>query len=290
MANSYDPQVLRKLQLCELEILKDFIEVCEKNNLVYFGFWGTGIGALRHGGFIPWDDDIDLAMPREDYKKAMAIFERDFSDKYTVVSAEKYDDYPVLNTHIIINDSAFITAPEKHLKYPNGIFLDIFPLDYTSQDEAERLKQLKKLWFYSKLLILKHVPFPPLPIRGFKAKLVHCVTAAAWLFLNVFCISHKFLYNLCIKESTRFNDSDTGVYTYGGGTSIGKNLFYKDKIFPLKKIPYENTEILFPNNIEEALTRVYGDFMQIPPVEKQINHCPDVLTFPSEETEKITKS
>lgn len=290
MSNSYDPQVLRKLQLCELEILKDFIEVCEKNNLIYFGFWGTGIGALRHGGFIPWDDDIDLVMPRADYEKAMEILERDYADKYAVVSADRYDTYHVLNTHIVLNGSTFILPEEKHFDYPRGIFLDIFPLDYTSQDETERLKHLRKLWLYSKLLILKHVPFPVLPFKGLKGKIAHCFTAVAWFFLNLFCVSHKFLYNLCIKESTRFNDSDTGLYAYGATTSIGKNLFYKDRIFPLKKLPFEDTEIPFPNDLEESLTRVYGDFMQIPPPEKQINHCPDVLAFPSEKAEKISKS
>lgn len=286
LSGQYKPEVLKKLQQCELEILRDFIKICEENNLVYFGFAGTGIGALRHGGFIPWDDDIDLAIPRDDYEKAMQIFERDYADKYTVVRADKYNDFPVMNTHIIINDSTFITSEELRAKFPRGIFLDIFPLDYTSADPKERAKHLKKAWLLSKILIMKHIPFPHLPFKGVKAKLAHFVTATIWLFLNVFCISHKFLYKLCLKECTKYNGSDTGVYAYCCGTVLGGSVFDKKKTFPLRKIKYEDTEICFPNNLEETLTALYGDFMQIPPPEKQINHCPDILIFPGEKNIK----
>ena len=140
MSKMYDPEILRRLQLCELSILKDFIKVCEENGLSYFGLAGTGIGALRHGGFIPWDDDIDVGMPRADYNKAMEIFQRDYADKYTVVNAERYDDFPVMNTHIIINDSKFLTEEDKRGNYPTGIFLDVFPMDKTAPTEKKRKK------------------------------------------------------------------------------------------------------------------------------------------------------
>lgn len=280
LLKQYEPETLRRLQLCELEILQDFIKICDENNLVYFGFAGTGIGALRHGGFIPWDDDIDLAIPRADYEKAMEIIERDYSDKYAVVNAERFNDFPVMNTHIIIKDSSFVTAEDKRGKYPKGIFLDIFPLDYVPENESERDAQIKKTWLFSKLLIMKHIPFPHLPFRGFKARLAHCVTAAVWFLLNLFCISHKFLYNLCYKECTKYNNSDTGTYAYLCDTSVGACIYEKHSLFPLRKIKFENTEICFPNNLEDTLTALYGDFMQMPPEENRINHCPDILIFP----------
>lgn len=282
MSGQYDPEVLKKLQRYELEILNDFTKVCEENNLSYFGFAGTGIGALRHGGFIPWDDDIDLAIPRDQYEKAVEIFERDYGDKYTVVSAEKYNDFPVMNTHIIINDSQFITTEDKYGSYPKGIFLDIFPLDYTPYDEKQRKKHLRSTWFLSKILIMKHIPFPHLPFGGLKAKLAHCVTAAIWLFLNVFFISHKFLYKLCIKECTKYNDTDTGLYAYCCGQQLDGCIFDKKKTYPLRKEKFEDTVMYFPNNLEEILTALYGDYMQLPPPEKQKNHCPDILVFPDE--------
>lgn len=282
MANQYDPQVLKRLQACELQILKDFITVCEENGFSYFAFGGTGIGALRHGGFIPWDDDIDLCIPREQYNKAMQIFERDYSDKYTVVNAERFNDFPVMNTHIIINDSHFETEEDKRGSYPKGIFLDIFPIDNTPADPTERTRHLRKTWFLSKLLILKHLPFPHLPLSGITARLAHCVTATVWFFLNLFCIPHKTLYKLCLKECTKYNSTETGVFAYCCDTTATGNIFVKDKTFPLRKEGFEGLEINFPNNLEEILTNLYGDYMQIPPPEKQVNHCPETLIFPKD--------
>ena len=280
MSGQYDPQVLKKLQRCELQILNDFHKVCEENGLSYFGFGGTGIGALRHGGFIPWDDDIDLGISRDDYKKAMEIFERDYADKYIVVNAEKFNDFPVMNTHIIIKDSKFITTEDKYGKYPKGIFLDIFPIDNTPDDEKLRAKHLKKTWILSKIFIIKHIPFPHLPLKGFKAKLAHCITATMWLFLKL--VSHKFLYNRCLKACTKYNADNTNHAAYCCGSKFCGNVFDKQQLYPLRKIKFEDTEVYFPGNLEDILTAEYGDFMQVPPPEKQKNHCPDVLVFPDE--------
>ncbi|MBR5473409.1 MAG: LicD family protein [Clostridia bacterium] len=283
MSGQYEPEVLKKLQLCELEILKDFITVCKENNLTYFGFGGTGIGALRHGGFIPWDDDIDLAVPRDDYNTAMEIFRRDFADKYTVVNAQNYNDFPVMNTHIIINDSKFVTKEELGAKYPKGIFLDIFPVDNVPDDPKERDKHLKKTWILSKIFIMKHIPFPHVPFKGATAKLAHCVTAMIWLFLNVFCVSHKFLYKLCFNQCVKYNNTDTNYYAYCCGSKLCGNVFDKKQLYPLKDIDFENIPISFPNNLDDILTAEYGNFMQIPPPEKQKNHRPEILVFPNEQ-------
>lgn len=282
MTKFYEKSTLKRLQTCELEILKDFIDICEKNNLVYFGFAGTGIGALRHGGFIPWDDDIDVAMPRKDYDKMIAVFEEKYSEKYTVVNAEKYNDFPVMNTHIIINDSLFVTEEERNLKYPKGIFLDIFPLDNASPDEKELKKQAYIAWFFSKLLILKHIPFPHLPFTGFKKKLAHCVTATVWFLLNLFCISHNFLYNQAKKASCKFNSEETNSLGFFCSTIVFAQTYSKDDIFPLRSINFEAISMNFPKELEKTLINIFGDFMQLPPPEKRKNHMPYKLKFPNE--------
>ena len=86
----YDEETLQKIQQTEMEILKDFIEVCEKHNLTYFGIAGTGIGALRHQGFIPWDDDIDVAMPRDDFERLVRFIEKEKGDKYLIMECLLY--------------------------------------------------------------------------------------------------------------------------------------------------------------------------------------------------------
>lgn len=278
----YEPEILKKVQQHELAILKDFIKVCEENNLSYFGFCGTGIGALRHGGFIPWDDDIDVALLREDYEKLLQIFKRDYSDKYIIVNAEEFSGYPLMTTRITLKDSLFVEHALKKIKCPLGIFLDVYAFDNAPVDEKAFKKQGKIAWLLSKLLILKHVPFPVLPIRGIKAKLAHCVTAMVWFFLNLFCIPHKWLYKLCEKASCKYNGEDTGFYAYFSSSTICKNYFTRNELFPLRKEKFEDIEINFPNNIEVSLSRLYGNFMELPPEEKRINHFPYKLKFPNE--------
>ena len=97
----YDEATLKKVQQTELGILKDFIKVCEENNLTWFGDAGSGIGALRHKGFIPWDDDIDVVLPRKDFNKMIEVFKRDYSDKYSIANVETMENYPLMTTRLM---------------------------------------------------------------------------------------------------------------------------------------------------------------------------------------------
>ena len=276
----YDPEVLRKLQLCELEILKDFINICKEHNLTYFGFAGTAIGAIRHGGFIPWDDDIDVGILRKDYNTLKEIIKKDYSDKYTFVDAEEFDDYCVMNAHIVLNGTKFTETCAKHSKFPQGIFLDIFPFDNAPKDEKEREKHIKKSWILSKVLILRHTPFPVIPFKkGIKKFLCHSATATIWFFMNLFGLSHKKLHNMVLKHCTKYQGEDTEYIYYSCSASMQGTVFHKDDFYPLKQISYEGIMLDFPKSVEKGLNRVYGDFMKLPPEEKRRNHCPEELVF-----------
>ena len=98
MGREYDAYTLKAVQEIELEMLECFLEICEKHDLTYFAFAGTGIGALRHGGFIPWDDDIDINMPRKDFEKFVEIAKRDYGDRYYFLNATTDEHYPLMTT------------------------------------------------------------------------------------------------------------------------------------------------------------------------------------------------
>ncbi len=285
MPREYDNETLKKVQYYELSILKDFIKVCEENNLSYFGLAGTGLGAIRHKGFIPWDDDIDVGLLRADYEKALEVFKLKYKEKYTVVNGDEFAKYPLMTTRIILNGTKFIEYPLKSIDCPLGIFLDVYAFDNAASNEKEFKKQAFWAWFYSKLLILKHIPFPVLGFSGFMGKAVHCVTACCWAFLNVFCISHKFLYKKAKQASCKYNGTDTGVYAYFCDTDRFSNCFKKEQLFPLKKLQFEDIDMCFPNNLEKSLEDLYGDYMQLPPEEKRKNHFPFALEFPKGEKE-----
>lgn len=119
----YDEATLKKVQQTEMEILRDFIKVCDENNLTWFGDAGSGIGAIRHKGFIPWDDDIDVMLPRKDFDKMMEVIKRDYSDKYSIANVETMKNYPLMTTRIMMKGTTFIEEPLKNIKCDLGIFL-----------------------------------------------------------------------------------------------------------------------------------------------------------------------
>ena len=287
----YDSETLKKVQSYELSILKDFVKICEENDLTYFGIAGTGIGAVRHGGFIPWDDDIDIGILRKDLYKLIEIIERDYSDKYYILNAENNPTFPLTTTYMCIKGSAFVPESLKESKCPYGLFLDLFPFDICAKDEKTFKKQMKTPWLFSKLLILRHLPFPVVPFYGFKAKLAHAATAVVHFGMKLFRISHKFLYNKIKNISCKNNDDpNPDAYAFFCGTRVYNNYFKAEDLFPLKKLRFEDIEINFPNHLEKNLTFIYGDYMQLPPEEKRKNHYPYILKFPEENVKEEVDS
>ena len=281
----YDNATLAKVQQCELSILRDFVKICEENNFTYFGIAGTGIGSLRHGGFIPWDDDIDVGIMRNDLDKLIKIIERDYSDKYYILNAENNKNFPLTTTHICLKGSEFVIDSLKDTNCPYGIFLDVFPFDAVSNDEKIFKKQMNTAWLYSKVLILRHLPFPIIAFKGITKKAVHTVTAVSHWLMKFFHISHNWIYRKITNASCKYGDQQTGVYAYFCGGKADNNIFTEDELFPLRKLKFEDIEINFPNKLEKYLTHLYGDFMQMPPEEKRINHAPVKLKFPEEKVE-----
>lgn len=280
----YDERILKKIQKTELDILKDVIKVCEENDLRYFGLAGTGIGALRHSGFIPWDDDIDIGLIRSDYDKLISIIKNNYSEKYTIVNGDEYNAYPLMTTRIVRNGTVFVEETLKNIKdCPLGIFLDVYAFDNVAKDKTEAKKQGFRAWLFSKMLIMKSIPFPVVPFNGFLKKAVHCITALVYAFLNITFISPSFFYRKAKYYSTAHNSEECDAYAYFCDTDRYSNYFNKEDLFPLKKIQFEDLEMYFPNNLEKHLRYLFDNYMELPPIDKRKNHFPYKLKFLDEE-------
>lgn len=279
----YDDNTLKRVQQYEMSILKDFIDVCEEYNLTYFALAGTGIGALRHKGFIPWDDDIDVGLPRKDYEKLLEVFEQKYSDKYQIGNAEHMENYPLMTTRIMIRGTKFVEEPLKNVKCDLGIFLDVYAFDNAAVDEKGFKRQALTAWFWSKILILRHIAYPVLPFSGLKKKLAHLVCAVAHGMLVLFRISPRWIYQQCKKASCRYNDVETKRIAYFCDTSPYINIIDKEKSYPLIELEFEGIQLKFPKDLHDMLTFTYGDYMKLPPVEKRKNHYPYCLEFKEDE-------
>ena len=160
MPKFYEPEQLKHLQKLEMEILTDFKRICDENNLIYFGYAGTGIGALRHKGYIPWDDDIDISMPRKDYERFMELVTEQMGDKYEVLNTETDINYPLATTRLVLKGTKFREYSMKDVDCNWGIFLDLYALDNAADGKLAYWWQMWTAWFWGKLLILRSIPRP----------------------------------------------------------------------------------------------------------------------------------
>ena len=136
----YEPEVLKKLQRAEVEILKDFDELCQKHGIDYFVCGGTAIGGVRHQGFIPWDDDIDLGMTREHYEHFLEVAEQEYGEKYKIVNADTNPDFPVTLTKWYRTGTVFRNEEMINLDLHIGIAIDIFCFDNVA-DELPKFRR-----------------------------------------------------------------------------------------------------------------------------------------------------
>ncbi len=278
--NAYEPTTLRKVQLVETAMFKEFKKICDENEIDYFIAYGTVIGVFRHKGFIPWDDDIDICMKRSDFERFNEIVSKPpYSDRYEMISAANSDEYLMPEAHWQFKGTKFMDLPSLEFGANLGIFLDLFILDNLADDEKAAKKQIKSAFLWGKLMIIRSIAHPIIPFSGFKGKLIKAVLFVMHYLMKICCISKRWLYKKYTQNATKYNGQKTKYVTDFRSYNIEKIKLTEEEIYPLKEMPFEDTMAKVANNYEKLLNRVYGDYMQIPPVEKQHNHCPEILDF-----------
>ena len=267
----YDKETLDKLHQVELEILDDFVNVCEKHKLRYFLTGGTMLGAIRHSGFIPWDDDIDIGMPREDYDKFIKIGTDALGDKYTLECFELNKNYYLPFAKIKKNNTIFDEGIIKD-KLSKGIFIDIIPFENVD-------KINKSLKFRAGMVKnIMETMFCKMHAR----KLSHTNKPLFCFFLKL--LPKRVLMKMQHHYQTKCKNNDSKYINALGGTyHYLKETFKREDILPPKKIKFEDREYYGMNKPDVYLSQIFGDYMKLPPQEKRRNHRPDMIVFDSRE-------
>lgn len=273
----YKKEVLLKVQALEKMILQDFHNICKKHGADYFIMYGSGIGVERHKDMIPWDDDIDVGMLREDFNKIISVIKKDYSDKYEILNFEENNKFPIVTTQIILKGTKFRVKEFKEIDCNFGIYLDVFPFDYVSNEKKEAEKQMKKAWFYNKLLILRNMGGPKLPFKGWKNRAVEIICNIIHGGLKLFHINPQKIYKNYMKQTAKYKDTDR--IGFFGATMPGTEIFYKKDIFPVIEKPFGDSVVKVPYNNDKILRHLYGDYMKLPAKEDRVNHCPIELDF-----------
>ena len=237
----------------ELEMLEEFKRVCKKHHLRYFAFGGTMLGAIRHKGFIPWDDDIDLAMLRSDYDKLRTVANKEFKKPYFFQT--DYNDR-LFRGHAQLrkSDTTGIMIEEMNCKYNQGIFIDIFPLDEYPADDVLRKKQQTRLFFIGGALRNYYRN-----TGKFFEKIDHILAGIiVWLHGGPAKFFAKYE-----KIARQYNDKGNGIV---GALSVnyGKEVDYMriEDLQKFKDMPFEDTNISMPLTYDEILTQHFGDYMK----------------------------
>lgn len=261
-------QDLERIQNIQLRIADMIHKLCIENKITYYIIGGTLLGAVRHKGFIPWDVDIDIAMPREDYDRFKRLCMETLEESY------RYYDYTMTKHYWRPHAIVFDSGTKIHLKHDTnnknvdvtGVYIDIFPLDNAPDDEKLREKQAKRL------LNLKKFKSYRLPYsyssNKFKILAHRYVSALLSVISSVTAINLRQQEEMC-----RYNGEKTECLC-----SMASQYAYKKQCMPREiygtpvLLPFEGRQYYAPEKYTEYLTRIYGDYMKLPPVEKRLSN------------------
>lgn len=268
---------LRKLQEEELDILLAVARLCEKNNITWFLEGGTALGALRHEGFIPWDDDVDIAMLREDYDRFCRIADRELPEGYSLHTSRNTPGCASMFAKVYRDNTRFENQETREAGHDQGIFVDVFPYDRLPVDTRERRRAIRRASWAQKGSYLYHAKTISVPHGGVLGSVERLCCRLA----------HGALRAL-VHDSVVFQDEfDRAVKCQGAELSedvLSLVWPYMDpipveKIVPVSTASFEGHSLPVARDPEFYLTNMYGDWRQIPAPEDRHTHLPLLLEF-----------
>mgnify|MGYP001063272906 CR=1 FL=1 len=259
---------MNEIQQKILDIFIEIDKVCVKHNLRYYAIGGTCLGAVRHKGFISWDDDIDIAMPDKDFKKFMVAAQKELPESLALITLESTEHRGFLCAKVHDVNTTFIESHMKEYKEEySGIFVDIMPLYGIPENKVK-----KKLFISIVVMLLK---------LNYKRQLAYSKRWSVagkmlWITMRpVNCMVHYDFYIKIWKKLVEKYDFDAARYTgYLWSTKIReKDLIFEKAWFDhYVELPFENIKMRCPCNWNEYLIKQFGDYMQLPPEDQRTNH------------------
>lgn len=257
---------LRTVQRAQLDLLLELDRICKKNDIKYFLVGGSLIGAIRHKGFIPWDDDIDLGMLREDYEKFKDIVNMELDLDYAFFDWRNDPKSPHPFGKLKIKGSVYMEKEARKTGMNNEIFIDIFPFDKAPDVKKLQKRQKMKVLLLRKILQLK-LGWELQEGKGIRKRILYVCLKIIALFRPL--DKWKDVLN---AELQRYSNTQSkkrvnmcGAYAYE------KEMVPNEFLNKVIATDFEGYQVCIPEMYHEYLTKLYGDYMQLPPVEKRAN-------------------
>lgn len=272
-------ELLKKLQTVMLDILQDFDVVCSKYNLYYSLCGGSALGAVRHKGFIPWDDDVDVFMTRKSYDKFLKIFSEALGNKYTLHSPETTPELGMPIAQLSLNGSIYRTHLAPNRKKP-GIFMDIFILENVPDNIILRyIHGFLSLSFGLALSCSRYAQDKEVildffshadetAVRSLKVKIFIGKILNMFASTCKWCKIANYVNEICHNEFSRYVSCPSGRKHYF------KELYKRDFICQSQRVPFDRFSFMLMKRPEYYLTKLYGtDYMKPPKKEDREKHC-----------------
>lgn len=258
---------LREVQLSQLEILKEIANVCENEKLKYSLMYGTLLGAIRHNGFIPWDDDIDICMPRPDYEKLLTCLIKNPIKNLKIYNKKTCVDYPYIITRI--GDTRYELEVENEKKYGIGTFIDIYILDGLGNDVDEAKKFLFKMKPQASFIFLAtRLRFTMGLTKGLLRK---ALKYPSYIYAKI--MGPSFFVKKLEKAACKYSYEDS---LYVGcviwAVNGAREVFKKDLIENTILMDFEGCKFRVPEDYDNILKQIYGNYIKMPPEADRIPH------------------
>lgn len=254
-------------QKIQLYIAKEIKRICEKNNIKYFLIAGSLLGAVRHGGFIPWDDDMDIGMEREEYEKFIIACRTDLADEFYLQTWDSEEHYAFPFGKLMLKDTVWVEDYAKNVDINHYIYVDIFPYDAVPNDPGKRKVQKCKNMLYRQLLLAANQYDSFLYKKGIK-KVIFILMRAFYWAIPKKCVKMK--YKKLIMDGHEKESKE--YFGFGDCCSYERGLMKKEWIDNLAPIQFETEAFMAPVDWDEYLTYLYGDYMTPPPEDKRGNY------------------
>ena len=254
------------LRIRQIEMLKIFVDICKKNKLQYFIVEGTALGAVRHHGYIPWDDDIDVALPRNDYEQFVSVAKKELNYPYFLQDYSTDKDYRLDYAKIRNSDTTYIEYTAQNLLMNHGIYIDVFPID-GYPDNIISLFFLNMHKKVAKCYTWKDFLTNTSEKKSVKKRVKEFITKVIY-FKKPTCYAIKNLE----KHYKRFKYEDYNNVVCHGGAWGKREICPKAHYGKGVNVEFEGLFLTAPELLDEYLKHKYDDYMEWPPIEEQKPH------------------
>lgn len=260
-----DKAQLRELQLAELDGLNYFDDFCRSHGLTYYICGGCLIGSIRNKGFVPWDDDIDVLMPRPDYEQFLRLYKKENkSDRFVLLDGDKENTYGNIFAVLMDTDHTLVKEYQQDMDMPHGIPLDIFPIDGLASGKMARIMQYVWTMVYS-LFRSGIVPKNQGGLLGFGSKVLLGIFRGKNVRYKIWKFAEKRMSRYSFETSENVAELCAGFY-------FMKKVYPRDIYDGVTEVEFEGRNYLAMKNYDKYLKIPFGNYMELPPEEKRVAH------------------